>query len=1349
MFHIAWELRRVFWFVLALSLLTVGGVNAAPTITSLSPTSGPVGSSVTITGNNFGSYQGPSWVGFNGASASVTSWSNTQIVVPVPNIATGTANVAVTVGGVASNVVSFNITSTPPAITNLSPNSGPVGTSVTITGTNFGSFQGPNQVSFNGANAPVTSWSNAQIVVPVPNIATGNANVVVTVGGVASNGVSFSITPVPPTITSLSPNSGPVGTSVMIAGTNFGSYQGPSWVGFNGSTAPVTSWSNTQIVVRVPNIATGNVNVRVTVGGIASNAISFNIVPTPPTITSLSPTSGPTGTSVTVTGTNFGAPQGSSTVSFNGSTVVPSSWSSTQIVFSIPAGATTGNVVVTVNGLPSNAISFTVAAPAPSITSVSPTTGSVGAPVTISGANFGATRGTSTVTFNGVPATPTSWASNGIIVPVPVGATTGNVAVQVAGAISNGVDFTVVAPPSITATVTPAPNANGWNNSVVQVTFNCLAGGLPLATCPSEQNVVTEGTNEIVMGTATDVSGGSTSTTVTLNIERTHPSISISSPADQSLLDSGTAPITGTVVNSLTSITGAACNGAAAAFSAGSFSCNISLVPGVNLVTVTATDYAGNTAGSRLHLLYSAGFSAPSSLQITPASANVLIGSTQQFTVVDQSGHARRDATWSVDNTNVATITTDSSPTLTGVAIGTVTLTASVGSVSAQVQVNVLGGLSLPPATVAWSAPTVPGFATLKIIQAVPTLSNTPSVYFLDSDSNANYLVRGFSGSGRQFWQTQIPNTLLTGIDAFNGQTLGDSSGGLLLFGSSPSLGTGLLLDLDGQSGAIAWQNSSVVPVFGGNQLANNVAVGPDGTLLLQDTWLGGFAGGGLLRIDPISGQSTRIYSAPASTGVNYTCEGAWPYGTNVILGYTSSPGTLTPPIVDSDGSVMFTVQYSTFTLPPQSCIIDPTINLFVKLAPDGTVTTVRLPIPDGPIPVQVVAPDGNGGALISWWTGSPAQPTSHMMSTTNGAVYPTPLNAMNPQPVLGENGNAALTDGNSVAAFNQFSGSVQWTYQPPQGVDSVVSTHGGGFTIVDGKFNLITLDANGNLGTTTSLASLNLAILKPTYFGSFEGIPSQSPHPVSIAGPLIDFADGSWDVSMGSLMLTRAADPMSKFPPLASCHDSNLQPPPSCPGPQEVMNTADSALIQLLSAPCPTCQNNLFNKVNSYYLPTFNPTVWSFFYSPAKFNTFMGRGASMFDGSRSSFRMDFLNCGTYWWLAPGCLFDGTSVSTWMSRNPSVAVAQPAGRLDHLLVFFGPQYVCLAQSPSVALLNEANLLHESLHGFYPSADDPTLEAILGVSAPSQNISYYLEANVLGGGSQYNVSGNGTYSCPTQ
>ena len=100
----------------------------------------------------------------------------------------------------------------------------------------------------------------------------------------------------------------------------------------------------------------------------------------PPNVSSTGPSVGVVGTVVTVFGQNFGATQGTSTVSFNGTVTTPSSWSDTQIVAPVPSGATTGAVRVTVNGTVSNSgygPIFTVGTP-PNISYTSPSVGTVG-----------------------------------------------------------------------------------------------------------------------------------------------------------------------------------------------------------------------------------------------------------------------------------------------------------------------------------------------------------------------------------------------------------------------------------------------------------------------------------------------------------------------------------------------------------------------------------------------------------------------------------------------------------------------------------------------------------------------------------------------------------------------------------------------------------------------------------------------------------------------------------------------------------------------------------------------------------------------------------------------------------
>jgi Bacterial Ig-like domain (group 2)/IPT/TIG domain/Beta-propeller repeat/Galactose oxidase, central domain len=165
-------------------------------------------------------------------------------------------------------------------------------------------------------------------------------------------------------------------------------------------------------------------------------------VPAPlPTITGISPTSAEFGVTVEIEGSNFGVSQGSSTVTFNGVPATVSSWSSTVIYATVPMGATTGSIVVTVGAVASNGAAFVVESP--SITAISPMGGEVGTNVEVIGSNFGTTQGSSTITFNGTAATPLSWSDTIIYSAVPMGATTGNVVVTVAGATSNGFSFSV------------------------------------------------------------------------------------------------------------------------------------------------------------------------------------------------------------------------------------------------------------------------------------------------------------------------------------------------------------------------------------------------------------------------------------------------------------------------------------------------------------------------------------------------------------------------------------------------------------------------------------------------------------------------------------------------------------------------------------------------------------------------------------------------------------------------------------------------------------------------------------------------------------------------------------------
>jgi IPT/TIG domain len=253
---------------------------------------------------------------------------------------------------------------------------------------------------------------------------------VVTPGGTSATSASdlLDVLPSVPTLTSLTPSSGSTlgGNNVVVAGTNF---TGATDVNFGlsdlqpcPSTPCFTFDSDTQITVHsVPAHAAGSVNVTVTTPSGTSGSQSYTyVLPPPPTLTSLSPTSGSTngGNSVILTGTNF---TGATDVKVGSSDLGPCPSApcftfdnDTQITVTMPAN-TPGTVNVSVKtpeGTTGN-LSYAYAV-VPAVATVSPKFGATsgGAFVTVLGSDFGSPAlgfGATDVVFGtkDVPATRT------------------------------------------------------------------------------------------------------------------------------------------------------------------------------------------------------------------------------------------------------------------------------------------------------------------------------------------------------------------------------------------------------------------------------------------------------------------------------------------------------------------------------------------------------------------------------------------------------------------------------------------------------------------------------------------------------------------------------------------------------------------------------------------------------------------------------------------------------------------------------------------------------------------------------------------------------------------------------
>jgi hypothetical protein len=334
---------------------------ASPTVISVSPINGPLagGTGVTITGTNFsGTGVGVATVAFGAnPGTSVVVVDSAHITVNSPAGVAGTVDVRVTTnGGTSATGAGDHFTYVaPPTVTNVNPNAGPLagGTAVTITGTNL---TGATSVTFGGLAATgVVVNSATSISAMSPADSAGTVDVRVTTAGgtsaVSPPGDSFTYLAAP-TVSVVSPSSGPAagGTGVTITGTNF--VPGAT-VSFGGTAATgVHVNSGTSISATSPAGA-GTVDVTVTTpGGTSATGAAdhFKFIPRP-TVTNVSPNTGPAagGTIVTITGTGFLADP--PTVSFGAAAatgVVVNS--DTSITATSPAGAGVVNVTVTTPG---------------------------------------------------------------------------------------------------------------------------------------------------------------------------------------------------------------------------------------------------------------------------------------------------------------------------------------------------------------------------------------------------------------------------------------------------------------------------------------------------------------------------------------------------------------------------------------------------------------------------------------------------------------------------------------------------------------------------------------------------------------------------------------------------------------------------------------------------------------------------------------------------------------------------------------------------------------------------------------------------------------------------------------
>lgn len=185
-------------------------------------------------------------------------------------------------------------------------------------------------------------------------------------------------------------------------------------------------------------------------------------------------------------------------------------------------------------------------------------------------------------------------------------------------------------PPVIAVSASQAPNAAGWNNSSVTLNFNCSDSLSGVDSCPTPITASTEGANQAFSGTALDRAGNSATASTTLNIDTTPPSLRITSPLNGSLVIVPTATLEGTVTDALSGVANVTCNGVAAQVSGASLTCGVPLNAGANVISIVATDVAGNSTTTTWTVNFSATptitINSPTNLTVVNATPLVVTG---------------------------------------------------------------------------------------------------------------------------------------------------------------------------------------------------------------------------------------------------------------------------------------------------------------------------------------------------------------------------------------------------------------------------------------------------------------------------------------------------------------------------------------------------------------------------------------------------------------------------------------------------------------------------------------------------------------------------------------------------
>jgi hypothetical protein len=511
------------------SLASAYTARAAPTVTSASPSVGPVagGTAITITGTGF--YTGAS-VTINALTCTgPTVVSSTSITCTTPANAAGAYTIAVTNADTQTGSKASGYTYQPaPTVTSVSPTSGALAGGGTLTLTGIGFLSGASvTIGANTCTSPVVVSSTSMTCV-LPAKAAGAYTATVTNADTQPGSLGSAYTyQVAPTVSSVAPLTGPLagGTTITITGADFIS---GATVTVDGSTCASPNVVNSTTLTCVTAAhAAGAVSVVVTnpdfqVGPLAS-AFTYQAAPT---VTSVSPAGGNAagGTTITITGTGFltGAIVDLDSIPCTSPTFVNST-TLTCVTAAHASGLVQVDVTNTDSQVGSLASAYTYL-DAPTVTSVAPNAGALagGSAVTITGTGFFAGA---TVDFDGISCTGVTVVSDTSITCTTGGHAAGAVNVTVTNIdTQNGIGTSVysyqVAPTVSSVSPSYGPIGGGTNITITGSDFLALAtvnvGANPCTT------VVVVNSTSITCDTPFSITSGTASVSVTNSDGQSH-----------------------------------------------------------------------------------------------------------------------------------------------------------------------------------------------------------------------------------------------------------------------------------------------------------------------------------------------------------------------------------------------------------------------------------------------------------------------------------------------------------------------------------------------------------------------------------------------------------------------------------------------------------------------------------------------------------------------------------------------------------------------------------------------------------------------------------------------------------